>query len=75
MRIMGSTLVGDRLDNDIAPAKRLGMRTIRILQSYYATTEPRSPDEEPDATVASLSEIPLLLAGSGADADAGETTR
>lgn len=44
-------MVGDRLDNDIIPAKRLGMRTLRVRHGSHAAVEPRGPDEAPDLTV------------------------
>lgn len=61
-------MVGDRLDNDIAPAKRLGMRTVRILQGYGALSRPRNGWEEPEETVRTLAELPGLF-----PEDKGET--
>ena len=50
-------MVGDRLDNDISPAKKLGMKTVRILQGFgqYATV--RCEQERPDHTVDNLKEL------------------
>ena len=28
-------MIGDRIDNDIVPAKELGMKTIRVKQGFY----------------------------------------
>ena len=56
-----AVMVGDRLDNDIAPAKALGFKTIRVLRGYARFQRPRSADEEPDYTVTRLDEIPVLL--------------
>ena len=50
-------MVGDRVDNDVAPAKRLGMKTVRIRQGYSRLQEPRGPDENPDWTISSLAEL------------------
>jgi len=50
-------MTGDRLENDIAPANRLGWNTIRVLQGYNALQEPRNTEEEPDFTVTELAEI------------------
>ncbi len=52
-----SYMIGDRLDNDIVPAKALGMKTIRILQGFgqYATV--RFEEERPDHTIGSLNEL------------------
>ena len=44
-------MVGDRIDNDIVPAKHLGMRTVRIRTGRHRTQEARSWDELPDAEV------------------------
>lgn len=52
-----SYMIGDRLDNDIVPAKALGMKTIRILQGFgqYATV--CFEEERPDHTIGSLNEL------------------
>ena len=60
-----AAMVGDRLDNDIAPAKRLGMRTVRILRGYGALSRPRNSWEEPEETVRALSELPGLFPDMG----------
>lgn len=44
-------MVGDRIDNDIVPARLLGMRTVLIRTGRHAEQQPRSPDEVPDAEV------------------------
>ena len=54
-------MIGDRLDNDIIPAKRLGIRTIWFRQGRYAALAPRSKEEIPDATVSSLQELPSAI--------------
>ncbi|MDQ4073047.1 MAG: HAD family hydrolase, partial [Thermoproteota archaeon] len=51
-------MIGDRLDNDIRPAKRIGMPvTIRFTNSMYGLQEPRNENEIPSYTVSNLSEI------------------
>ena len=50
-------MIGDRLDNDIIPARRIGMKTIWIRWGRYRIMEPRTPDEPPDATVADVREV------------------
>ena len=55
-------MIGDRLDNDIIPAKRLGIRTIWFRQGRYAALEPREPDEIPDVTITRLEELPSAIA-------------
>ncbi len=42
-------LVGDRIDNDIVPAKQLGMKTILIRAGLHRNQQPRIPFEIPDA--------------------------
>lgn len=54
-------MIGDRLDNDIRPAKALGFRAIRILQGPGRFQQPRDAAETPDATVANLDELADLL--------------
>jgi HAD superfamily hydrolase (TIGR01549 family) len=57
-------MVGDRIDNDIVPARALGMATIRFITGRHAMQEPRSWDEEPayDVTdVPSLETVLMLL--------------
>ncbi len=50
-------MIGDRLDNDILPAKSLGMKTIWIKQGFGALQKPLSKSEEPDYTISNLSEL------------------
>ena len=56
-----AVMIGDRLDNDIRPAKSLGWRTIRVLQGFAKVQIPRDSAEEPDFTVTGLSEIMTIL--------------
>jgi putative hydrolase of the HAD superfamily len=44
-------MVGDRVDNDVAPARLLGMRAVLIRTGRHAAQQPRSWDEIPDAEV------------------------
>lgn len=52
-----SVMVGDRLDNDIEPAKALGFHTIRIVQGISSGQMPSRPSEEAEVTVHSISEL------------------
>ena len=54
-------MVGDRLDNDIAAAGRLGLHTVRILRGLGAFQRPQSAGEEPEYTIRSLAELPDLV--------------
>jgi HAD superfamily hydrolase (TIGR01549 family) len=61
-------MVGDRIDNDIAPARLLGMAAIRFRTGRHAGQRPRSWLEVPDAEVVDVAglarAIDRLLAGS-----------
>lgn len=58
----GALMVGDRLDNDIVPARRLGMRTLRLRHGSHAALEPRGLDEAPDSTVDRPDELAAAIA-------------
>jgi HAD superfamily hydrolase (TIGR01549 family) len=55
-------MVGDRIDNDIAPARALGMRTIRLVTGRHAAQRPRSWREVPEATVDDVPALARALA-------------
>ena len=54
-------MVGDRLDTDIGPANKLGMKTIRITNSLFKLQQPMNEFEKPTYVVANLSEITNIL--------------
>ena len=56
-----AVMVGDRTDNDIFPARALGMQTVLIRQGYGGYHIVRRPGEEPDETVDTLTELLGLL--------------
>jgi len=57
-------MIGDRLDNDIRPARLLGWKTIRIMQGFARFQSPRDSADEADFTVANLSElVPIFMSG------------
>lgn len=56
-----AAMVGDRLDNDIVPANKLGMPTIRLVRGIRARQEPQSLAEQPTYTITTLSELPSLF--------------
>lgn len=56
-----AVMVGDRLDNDIAPARRLGMRAVWVRQGPGRFTEPRCEAERADAVISGIAELPRLL--------------
>jgi FMN phosphatase YigB (HAD superfamily) len=59
---MECIMVGDRLDTDIAPAKALGMVTIRFRTGRHRRQKPRMPAETPDAEVADVPELETAIA-------------
>jgi putative hydrolase of the HAD superfamily len=54
-------MVGDRLDNDIAPARRLGMRTVRVRQGIARSQQPRTVEETPDCTIDAIADLAQVL--------------
>lgn len=52
-----SVMIGDRLDNDIFPAKKIGMKTIWIKQGFGGMQIPKSKDYEPDYSIQNLEEL------------------
>src|SRR5262249_44053747 len=54
-------MVGDRIDNDIAPARRVGMRAVRLVTGRHAQQRPRSWLEVPDATVSDVAGLARAL--------------
>ena len=50
-------MVGDRIDNDIVPAKTLGMIAIRLVSGRHASQQARSVYERPDADVHNVREL------------------
>lgn len=56
-----AVMIGDRPDNDIYPAKKLGLCTIRIRQGTSYAQLPKSEAYEADVTVHSLEELAEVL--------------
>ena len=54
-------MIGDRLDTDISPANKLGMKTIRYTNSLFRLQEPIDESEMATHVVNRLSEIPGIL--------------
>ncbi len=63
--------VGDRLDNDVLPARAAGMRAIFLRRGPWAVVHARSADAaHADARIDSLAELPALIERLGAGAGA-----
>jgi HAD superfamily hydrolase (TIGR01509 family) len=60
-----TVMVGDRIDNDIIPAKRLGMKAVWFRSGLYKVLGPRTPEEMPDAVVEHASALPKAIEGIG----------
>ncbi len=56
-----AAMVGDRIDNDIRPAKALGMSTIRIVQGASRLQVPRVADDIADFTVHDIAAVAEAL--------------
>lgn len=57
-----AVMIGDRIDNDVIPARQLGMHAIWVKQGFAKVQQPASGRLAPDYTVDSILEIePLLL--------------
>lgn len=56
-----AVMIGDRIDNDIVPAKLMGMRTIWIKQGFGQYWNIRQEMEKPDFIVSNLSELCNIL--------------
>ena len=54
-------MVGDRIDNDIVPAKTLGMIAIRLISGRHANQQARSGYERPDADVHGAEELEQII--------------
>lgn len=49
-----TVMVGDRIDKDVIPSRRVGMKSVRIMTGIHRNQEPRNPDEFPDLELDTL---------------------
>lgn len=56
-----AVMVGDRLDNDIFPAKAIGMKAIWIKQGFGGMQNPRTNKYHPDMEIQDLIELLCIL--------------
>ena len=56
-----AVMVGDRIDNDIIPANKIGMKTVWIRQGFGALSEPQMIDEAPGFIIDKLTDIYKLI--------------
>lgn len=52
-----TVMIGDRLDNDIFPAKQLGMKTIWIKQGFGGMQSPKTSEYLPDMEISKLADL------------------
>lgn len=60
-RAASTAMIGDRQDNDIAPAKAMGMTAILFVTGTHADQRFRYPEEQPDRVVRSVDELRQVL--------------
>lgn len=58
---VNAIMIGDRIDNDIIPAKRMGMNTIWIKQGFGQYWNIKEEIEKPDFVIYNLTELCNLL--------------
>ena len=56
-----AVMIGDRIDNDIVPARMLGMTTIRFGTGRHAKQQPRSWGEAPHVDVRTVDELGQMI--------------
>lgn len=56
-----AVMVGDRLDNDIIPANKIGITTVWIKQGFASFVNLKAKVEQPDYTISDLSELTSVL--------------
>lgn len=56
-----AVMIGDRLDNDISPAKKLGMKTIWVKQGFAVYQNLQLAECQPDYIVDNLSELKKIF--------------
>lgn len=54
-------MIGDRIDNDILPARQLGMHTVWVRQGFGQYWKITNEEEKPDYQVDNLAELCKLL--------------
>ena len=58
-----AVMIGDRLDNDIRPARLLSWKTIRIAQDFARFQSPRDSLDEADLTLANVKLVVPVFTG------------
>lgn len=58
-----AVMIGDRLDNDIAPAKMLGMKTVWVRQGFAKYQNIDDESKQPDYIIEEIGELAELFIG------------
>jgi 8-oxo-dGTP diphosphatase/putative hydrolase of the HAD superfamily len=58
-------MIGDRLDNDITPAKQIGMNTIWVRQGFAKYKNILAEDEKPDYMIETIKDVLEIISVSG----------
>lgn len=56
-----AVMIGDRIDNDILPAKKLGMKTVWVRQGFAKYQDVKNINEKPDYVINNISEITAIF--------------
>jgi HAD superfamily hydrolase (TIGR01509 family) len=54
-------MIGDRIDNDVWPANKLGLTTVWLKVPPYDIQEPRCEMDQPNLTIDRITELPAAL--------------
>lgn len=57
-----AVVIGDRIDCDVAPARMLGMKTVRLRVGRHRDQRPRYPEEAPDVEIDTMDSIREVMA-------------
>ncbi|MCZ6602566.1 MAG: HAD family hydrolase [Planctomycetota bacterium] len=56
-----SVMIGDRIDNDIVPARLLGMKSVQLKVGRHAEQRPRIPGEIPHRIISRMEDLPEAI--------------
>ena len=57
-----AVMIGDRLDNDVVPAKQLGMKTVWVRQGFSKYQSVKNDNEQPDYMIDTIGDIVDVIA-------------
>ena len=57
-----AVMIGDRLDNDIVPAKQLGMKTVWVRQGFAKYQSVKNDNEQPDYIIDTIGDTVDVIA-------------